>query len=210
MYQDISGNSRRILDRLAQAKLPPDVSPLAGRVLALRPELSARLLRFRDTPVHGLKTRVHGELDLRHLLFTGRDFMIVDFEGRTTRSLSVRRLKRSPLRDVSDLLSSLAQVTEAVLCDRAHARPQDSARLRPFAEHWRDRMALRLLRSYLDAVSEADVLPRGAAEIHLALSTFLLDQTLFELDQALDGRPPGLGCPLRTLLGLLTPAKEVP
>jgi len=211
VYQDIFGHSRRILDRLTQARpeLSPEESLLAEKSLALRPELSARLLRFRDTPVHGLKTRVHGELDLRHLLFTGRDFMIVDFEGRTTRSLSARRLKRSPLRDVSDLLSSLAQVTEAALRDHGLSRPQDSGRLRPWAEQWRGRMALHLLRGYLGMGKAADFLPSGGVEMDLVLSTFLLDQTLFELNQALDANQPyGLCGPLRTMLGLLAPAQE--
>jgi len=212
VFQDISGHSRRIMDRLAQAKprLSLEESSLAEQALGLRSELSARLLRFRDAPTHGLKTRVHGELDLRHLLFTGRDFMIVDFEGRTTRSLSARRLKRSPLRDVSDLLSSLAQVTETSLCDLGRSRPQDSQCMRPWAEEWRGRMARKMLGGYLDAARNADFLSQDAEAIELTLSTFLLDQTLYELDLALHtDRSSGLNGPLRTMLGLLSPAQAV-
>jgi maltose alpha-D-glucosyltransferase/alpha-amylase len=213
VYQDISGNMRRILDQLAlaRAELEPEAALLVGETLELSAGLAVRLARFRDAEVGGLKTRVHGELDLRHLLFTGRDFMIVDFEGRTTRSLSARRLKRSPLRDVSDLLSSLALAAETGLRDQALARPQDAPLLRPWAGEWLSRMAGSLLRGYLDAAAGAAFLPQKAEGLRLVLATFLMDQAFYELGQALSGlstdssRRPcrNLSAVLRVGLGLL-------
>ncbi|OIO01428.1 MAG: maltose alpha-D-glucosyltransferase [Desulfovibrionaceae bacterium CG1_02_65_16] len=224
VYQDIFGKTRRILDQLELARqtLPPEEARLAEQALALRDRLTERLLAFRDTPVGGLKIRVHGEYDLRHLLFTGRDFMIVDFEGRTTRSLSARRLKRSPLRDVCDLLGSLTLVVEAVLGAPALGRSEDAEFLRDWAEHWRRRMAGHFLQSYLEAAVGAQLLPPSAAGLDLVLGTFRIDQTLYELGQMLEAREAGemresvpLGGLLRTLCRLLSntaaeePSREV-
>ncbi|MBU1230400.1 MAG: maltose alpha-D-glucosyltransferase [Proteobacteria bacterium] len=207
VYQDVFGKTRRILDRLEQAhpSLPPQEALLAEQVLALREGLADRLRRFRDTPVQGLKTRIHGEYDLRHLLFTGRDFMIVDFEGRTTRSLSARRLKRSPLRDVCDLLSALGHVAEAGLRDHCSIRPEDEQRLRPWAEHWHTRMGGHFLRSYLEAAGQAGFLPQDGADLDLVLTTFLLDQAFFALGRALEHWPggPEPGWEASNLCGLL-------
>jgi maltose alpha-D-glucosyltransferase/alpha-amylase len=217
VFQDIHGKTRRILDQLEHARqsLAPDVALLAEQVLAQREQLASLLRKFRDTNVRGIKTRVHGEFDLRHLLFTGRDFMIVDFEGRTTRSLSARRLKRSPLRDVCDLLSSLAHVAQAAL--RAHClmRPEDESRLRPWAEHWHLRMGGRFLRGYLEEAAGAAFLPDNDADLNLVLGTFMLDQAFFELGQALETLDTGaeagetdadLGVLLGTICWLLSDA----
>ncbi len=188
VFQDVFGKNRRILDRLEQALpgLTPAVSRQAAQILELREQIAGTLQIFRDTSVEGLKTRVHGEYDLRHLLFTGHDFNIVDFEGRTTRSLSARRLKRSPLRDVSDLLNSLSRVSETALSTHTLLRPEDGERLRPWVEHWRMLMGGRFLRSYLAASKGAAFLPQGQANLRLVLTTFLLDQTIFELGQVLE------------------------
>ena len=205
VFQDIHGKARRILDQLEHARpsLSHEDDLLAELTLSLRERLAELLRRFRDTTVHGLKTRVHGEYDLRHLLFTGRDFMVVDFEGRTTRSLSARRLKRSPLRDICDLLSSLEHLAETALHNHCLMRPEDAARLRPWAEHWHTRMGGRFLRSYLETAEGAQFLPQGEASLDLVLTTFRLDQTFFELGRNLEKRRVGSERENASLRGLL-------
>jgi len=215
VFQDINGKARRILDQLEQARpgLTPEEGLLAEQVLSQRGRLADRLRTFRDTPIQGLKIRVHGEYDLRHLLFTGRDFMVVDFEGRTTLSLSARRLKRSPLRDVCDLLGSLDKVASAALRDPALARPEDAVRLRPWATQWSERMGGHFLQSYLEAAGTADFLPQDRAGLERMLGTFRIDQAFYELEQILRPLPRceigasrgrSLGAMLRSLRSLLT------
>jgi maltose alpha-D-glucosyltransferase / alpha-amylase len=43
------------------------------------------------------KTRIHGNYKLDKLLFTGKDFIVTDFEGEVEYPLSVRKLKHCPL-----------------------------------------------------------------------------------------------------------------
>jgi Uncharacterized protein, probably involved in trehalose biosynthesis len=188
VFQDIYSKTRRILDQLEQALplLTPAETKLAEQTLFLRERLGEVLHTFLDTSMKGLKTRVHGEYDLHHLLFTGRQFMIVDFEGRTTRSLSARRLKRSPLRDVCDLLSSLTLVSESALREHALTRPGDIDTLRHWAADWQSRMGGHFLRSYLENADAERFLPNNMEHLQLILSTFLLDQAFYELSQALE------------------------
>ena len=54
----------------------------------------------------GKRIRCHGNLGLGELLFTGKDFVIIDFEGEPDVSLGERRVKRPPLGDVATMVRS--------------------------------------------------------------------------------------------------------
>ena len=55
------------------------------------------------------------------MLLTGRDFVTIDFEGDPARTLSDRRGKRSPFRDVADMLFSFAQAGRTALHEQHEA-----------------------------------------------------------------------------------------
>jgi maltose alpha-D-glucosyltransferase/alpha-amylase len=84
-------------------------------VLGLEANIKRQFEGIRDRRVYAMRTRIHGDLHLGEVLYTGRDLVFIDFEGAPDRPLSERRIKRSPLRDVASMLRSFQYVAYAAL-----------------------------------------------------------------------------------------------
>ncbi len=145
--------------------------------------------RFLDTPAArisvalpagAVKTRTHGDYHLGQVLWTGRDFVIIDFEGEPSRSLAERRAKRSPLRDVAGMLRSFHYA--------AHAAGPDAG-----AEKWAAASQDAFFAAWREA---APSLVAGAALLPL----FIAEKALYELAYELNNRPDWVYIPLQALV----------
>jgi maltose alpha-D-glucosyltransferase/alpha-amylase len=104
----------------ALARLPVAAVALAGRVLKLESEILKRLHALLELRITAARIRCHGDYGLEQVLHTGKDFMIVDFEGHPGQGISERRIKRLVLRDVTGMLCSFRYAA-----DRAVARQHE-------------------------------------------------------------------------------------
>jgi maltose alpha-D-glucosyltransferase / alpha-amylase len=86
--------------------LPPDLAPVAQRVIELEPVILQHYHKLVGQRFAAGRIRIHGDCHLDQVLWTGRDFVFLDFEGDATIPISERRIKRSPLRDVARMLRS--------------------------------------------------------------------------------------------------------
>jgi maltose alpha-D-glucosyltransferase / alpha-amylase len=85
------------------------------------------------------------------VLFTGKDFIIIDFEGEPGRTLAERRFKHSALRDVASMLRSLDYAALSAL-RTGSLRPTDAEQLEPFARAWSAWMGAAFVQSYLTSL----------------------------------------------------------
>ena len=139
-------------------------------LLASEGELLDRFAALTGRPLSVMRIRCHGDLHLGQVLFTGRDFMIIDFEGEPARSLGDRRVKRSPLRDVAGMLRSFHYATVTALLDqsaRGLVEPDSEAahELEAWGRAWYDGVSAAFLGAYLEAAAGGSWLPADPADL---------------------------------------------
>jgi trehalose synthase-fused probable maltokinase len=185
--------------RLRAPDLPGDLRERAESTLKLEGELTQRFRSLADRRVTGLRTRIHGDLHLGQVLFTGDDFMFIDFEGEPARTLAERREKHSPLRDVAGMVRSFHYAAYAALFRRlggADARRAEWDSLASFANAWYRAASGEYLRAYFDAASSADFLPRDSGEREFLLNVWLLAKAVYELKYELNHRLDWVAIPI--------------
>ena len=182
--------------------LPEELQLLAGIVLARREQALECLRRFLTDKFECVKIRVHGNLHLRNIHYTGRDVMFVNFEGKPSRSLSERSLKRSCLRDVSDVMRSLHHAALQGLTQGSVLRPEDRSKLEIWADVWRVQASGAFLRAYFEAIEGTNLVPEAVNERSTMLEAFLLEKAFLELGEVLPS-PPETAKALRAVIALL-------
>jgi maltose alpha-D-glucosyltransferase/alpha-amylase len=164
--------------------------------------------RFKDlleTKISALRIRCHGDYHLGQVLFTGSDFIIIDFEGEPARPITERRIKRSALSDVAGMLRSFHYAAHIALLRRQKigTLPEAVAALEHWAEFWQRWVSAEFLKSYLLEAGESRFIPCSRNELHVLLKALLLEKAVYELSYELNNRPDWVGIPLRGILQLL-------
>jgi maltose alpha-D-glucosyltransferase/alpha-amylase len=160
--------------------------------------------RITSRKLGAVRTRVHGDYHLGQVLHTGRDFVIIDFEGEPARTLGERRLKRSPLKDVTGMLRSFDYAVHHVLRTRDGSgalRPEDVPVLQPWGRFWRTWVSSAFLRAYLRCAD--NLVPSARPDLELLFNFLMLEKSVYELGYELDNRPTWVGVPLRGVLDLV-------
>jgi maltose alpha-D-glucosyltransferase/alpha-amylase len=190
--------------RTQMNKLPQDAREEAKQVLELEPRIASILKSFLSRRLGTTRIRVHGDYHLGNVLYTGHDFVIIDFEGEPTRTLYERRLKRLALRDVAGMLRSFDYASQAALKSNqidAKALPE----LRNWGRFWVQSVSAAFLKSYLATAGLASFVPQSPEDLDSQLTTMLLEKALYELRYELNMRPDWVRIPLRGILEVVTP-----
>jgi maltose alpha-D-glucosyltransferase/alpha-amylase len=182
--------------------LSPELRALAESVIAREPELDRVFARITRRRLDMMRMRIHGDYHLGQVLWTGNDFVIIDFEGEPGRPLSQRRFRRNPLRDVAGMVRSLRYASAAELRSGRH-RPEDAVRLEAWARAWSGWVSAAFLAGYLERAQGSRLVPTNGADLAMVLEFFLLEKCVYEIGYELNNRPDWLEIPLRGLLELL-------
>ena len=139
--------------------MPATFREEAAQVHGAEKEILALQQRILDGVSGAAKIRIHGDYHLGQALYTGKDFVILDFEGEPARPLSERKLKRSALRDVAGMMRSYQYGAYSALWQPA-MRAEDVPFLERWADLWYRQMSSTFLQSYLKTSAGAAFVPK--------------------------------------------------
>jgi maltose alpha-D-glucosyltransferase/alpha-amylase len=190
-------------DRLKE--LPDELQEDAQKVLDSQESITDRFHLIRNRRISTTRIRCHGDYHLGQVLYTGKDFAIIDFEGEPARSLSERRIKRSPLRDVAGMIRSFHYAAHTAVLDQSSLapKPEGSPTLQRWAEFWYTWVSSSFLRSYLSGMEHARLLPNDPEQLRILFDAYLLEKAIYEIGYELNNRPDWLKVPLEGILQLM-------
>ena len=205
-FRTLADQSLSLLEKRLPG-LAEDIRPDAAKILQLEGVIFDRLRQIVDKKMTGMRIRCHGDFHLGQVLFTGKDFVIIDFEGEPARPITERRLKRSPLRDVAGMLRSFNYAALSKLRNNS-VRPEDALQLKPWARFWDLWVSVTFLKGYLEATTNASFTPKSAEEFNLMLSVYMLEKAIYELGYELNNRPNWVDVPIAGILQIVKPEES--
>lgn len=189
-------------------KLDEGVKAEATAIHEAKDDILEKMKNIYSHHINTVKIRIHGDYHLGQVLFTGKDFVITDFEGEPTKTYSERRLKRSPLRDVASMIRSFHYAAYGSLFLDNQIREEDFPKLIPFVEQWYHYMSGYFLRAYLNTVEGAPFVPADKKDLAILLNTFLLEKAVYELNHELNNRLDWLIIPINGIKALMQKSVE--
>jgi maltose alpha-D-glucosyltransferase/alpha-amylase len=210
LYESMRTGASRVFSLLRQrlGELPPDARTAAEEVLAAQGRVRERFALLLGPKVTATRIRTHGDYHLGQVLYTGKDFVILDFEGEPARPLSERRLKRSPLRDVAGMLRSFQYAAYARLFEESASGIIPAPELAVFeswALYWERWVSAAFLGSYLERAATASFVPVQRSELITLLDAYSLEKAIYELAYELNNRPGWVRIPLAGIRQILGP-----
>jgi maltose alpha-D-glucosyltransferase/alpha-amylase len=208
LYQAMRAEARRTLTllRKQQSKLRDAAAEKAALLIKREGELVARYQGMLTNRIEAQRTRCHGDYHLGQVLWTGKDFVIIDFEGEPARSIGARRIKSTPLRDVAGMLRSLHYATAAAMLGPQRPEqlpPESAANVAQWLSVWYVWNAATYLSAYLAEASRGEFLPKDRGQLETLLNAYILEKAVYELGYELNNRPTWVQIPLDGILGLL-------
>ena len=198
-YQkQLSHGMRHLLDfllaQLSEIRATPEEKPSKNieQLLRRKGQIETLFKHLAQKPIHSYRFRTHGDYHLGQLLVGEHgELSIIDFEGRPTRPLTERRIKRSPLRDLASMLWSLYSCVHQLAASHVtNILPgTDRTQLRKVADVWCRWVSAAFLRAYFDAAHDLPPMhPAGVHRVHdaaLLLDCFCILHGLEKLENEL-------------------------
>jgi maltose alpha-D-glucosyltransferase/alpha-amylase len=212
LFQSMRNTTRAAMQVLSRraASLQGEAQQLGQSVLNSESKILSFFRELTGRPIRAMRTRTHGDYHLGQVLWTGKDFIIIDFEGEPLRSVGERRLKRSPLRDVAGMIRSFDYAAWTALRNHWELLPPDGAatvrdRELRGARIWGAWLGREYVRAYTVRLRElrGDLIPAKLEDAELVLRSWVLEKALYEITYELNSRPDWVDIPLRAVMTIV-------
>ena len=200
---------RRIKDELnnPDGVFKGELKDLASSVFNYQEIYLERFSQMLECKITAARTRYHGDYHLGQTLYTGKDFILIDFEGEDNRTVSERRIKRSPLQDVAYMLQSIHYATTygfRTELESGAIRPEQVEHIEQWAQFWEQWVSAAFLSAYLKTASTGNFLPTTHQELRVLLKDYLLSRAIHDIGYKITHGSDEIDVPLRRLLQFVT------
>jgi len=201
LFQSLRTFTRRTFNEIRSASAVPEKNrDLLLHVLDSEDVfLSAARSILENGKIDGMKIRLHGNYKLDKVLFTGKDFKVINFEGELERDWGVRRIKHSPVKDVASLLSSFHFSIYKGYFSRMEYIPADAHHLLAILEQWYRRVVDKFLTAYTDAARSGNIIPEDGQQFQNLLNIYMYEKAVQELKLFMKDDPDCMVIPLKIL-----------
>jgi maltose alpha-D-glucosyltransferase/alpha-amylase len=205
LYQSMRADAIKRFRTFAQNlhRLPPELKNSAETLLAQEKGIINTFQKLTERKISAMKIRIHGDFHLAKVLFTGKDFVIFDFEGEPGRSTGERRLRYPSFRDVAGMIRSFHYAGYSALFNSGVFRPEDMAFLQSWVEPWYCYVSGVFFNSYLHAAGQSPIIPQEKEEREILLQSYLLSKAIFELAYEVNHRPQWAVIPIAGINSLI-------
>ncbi|MCB1169746.1 MAG: alpha-glucosidase C-terminal domain-containing protein [Leptospiraceae bacterium] len=173
--------------RKSMADLDSGIISLIGALMEYQKPLDRMFQQVKNRSLDSGRIRLHGDLHLGQLLYTGKGFIVLDYEGSVHRSFSERRIKGSPLRDVAGMIWSFAREAMVTINGREFPGLSES-QARRWVTIWYNATSTMFLAGYLEHMARTgswNLLPVERGQVEELLNIFLLERGLQSLGHIL-------------------------
>lgn len=190
-------------------KLDPLAQRLAWVFMEAREMIEAFIEDFRKRPLDSLRIRIHGDYHLGQVLATHNDFVIIDFEGEPESSISERKIKHSPLKDVAGMIRSYHYAVSAKLFNSVETDGLTSEHLQRVSDRWFYLIRDTFMNAYLDVFGTPHPMFKNNYEVNFLLLVYLLEKAVYELGYEISYRPSWVKIPLRGIFDVIREIEKI-
>jgi maltose alpha-D-glucosyltransferase/alpha-amylase len=181
-------------------RLPDQDRTLAIHLLKKKDLILKILNGIKDETLMTDRTRVHGDYHLGQVLYNGKDFIIIDFEGEPGVSFSERRFKKCPIKDVAGMIRSFYYASFGKIALSGNYDEDEIKFLEPWAEQWQHYILRFYLKAYYRTKYGSDQISNNDIAL---LRIYLLEKAVYELGYELNSRLDWVNIPLKGIEYLL-------
>jgi len=196
-------NKRMNLLKDNYARLDKNARKLADSFIDNEEKIERFFKKVLDGKLNSKRIRIHGDYHLGQVLFTGYDYLIIDFEGEPESSIADRKIKHSPLKDVAGMIRSFHYAVCAKLYFSQETQNVNPERLQKAADRWYKLITEAYIDAYMQAIEDINGIFGSRAELNFLLQLHLLEKAVYELGYELNGRPEWIRIPLKGIQHVL-------
>ena len=149
------------------------------------------------------RIRIHGDYHLGQVLATKNDYIIIDFEGEPESTITDRKIKHSPLKDVAGMIRSYHYAISAKMFNDPETAKFDSKRVQTAADRWYKLIQQTYMEKYLETFGNPHPLFKNNNEINFLMLIYLLEKAVYELGYEINYRPDWVKIPLKGIVNVI-------